>query len=143
MNIVISDKHGGFGLSHEAMMRYAEIKGIKLYPESDEKYKSFKIVTYWTLPKEKRPVEVDQTKWHYMSLEERQASNKAIKESTIYDKDIPRNDPALVQVVKEMGKNANTRFSNLKVVKIPDGVEWEIKEYDGLEWVAEQHRTWN
>jgi hypothetical protein len=28
------------------------------------------------------------------------------------------------------------------VVEIPDGVEWEIAEYDGLEWVAEKHRTW-
>lgn len=25
---------------------------------------------------------------------------------------------------------------------IPDDVEWEIEEYDGLEWVSEKHRTW-
>jgi hypothetical protein len=28
------------------------------------------------------------------------------------------------------------------VVEIPDGIEWSIQEYDGLEWVAEKHRTW-
>jgi len=31
----------------------------------------------------------------------------------------------------------------LKIVDIPDGVEWEIEEYDGMEWVAEKHRTWS
>ena len=27
-------------------------------------------------------------------------------------------------------------------VSIPDDVEWQIEEYDGMEWVAEAHRTW-
>jgi hypothetical protein len=31
----------------------------------------------------------------------------------------------------------------LKVVEIPDGVKWQIEEYDGSEWVAEKHRTWH
>jgi hypothetical protein len=41
-----------------------------------------------------------------------------------------------------MGDEANGRFSELKVVDIPDDVEWQIDEYDDLEWVAEKHRTW-
>ena len=28
-------------------------------------------------------------------------------------------------------------------VEIPDGVQWEIDEYDGGERVAECHRTWS
>ena len=32
---------------------------------------------------------------------------------------------------------------NLKIVEIPEGVRWEIEEYDGKEWVAEMHRTWS
>jgi hypothetical protein len=31
----------------------------------------------------------------------------------------------------------------IKVITIPDGIEWEIKEYDGLEHIAEKHRTWD
>ena len=31
----------------------------------------------------------------------------------------------------------------LGTVEIPADVEWEIGEYDGLEWVAEKHRTWD
>jgi len=49
----------------------------------------------------------------------------------------------LVRVIEELGDDANGRFSELKLVNIPDEVEWQIEEYDGLEWVAEKHRIWN
>jgi len=57
--------------------------------------------------------------------------------------DIERNDQYLVRVIEELGDEANGRFSELKVVNIPDEVEWQLEEYDGLEWVAEKHRIWN
>ena len=53
-----------------------------------------------------------------------------------------RNDPKLVEIVEKLGNNANGEFSDLKVVEIPDGVNWHIEEYDGIEWIAEDHRTW-
>ena len=53
-----------------------------------------------------------------------------------------RNNPHLVQVVEELGSKADGRFANLKIVEIPDDVEWIIEEYDGIEWVSEVHRTW-
>jgi len=60
-----------------------------------------------------------------------------------YDRDIPRDDPILIQVFKELGDAANGFAADLKIVEIPDGVDWEIEEYDGNEWVAEVHRTWS
>ena len=33
--------------------------------------------------------------------------------------------------------------AELRVIKIPDDVKWYIDEYDGMEWVAEIHRTWS
>jgi hypothetical protein len=30
----------------------------------------------------------------------------------------------------------------LLIVEVPADVDWYIEEYDGLEWVAEKHRTW-
>ena len=54
-----------------------------------------------------------------------------------------RNNPLLVQVVEELGAKANDTFADLKIVDIPDDVEWYIHEYDGLESVYEQHRTWS
>ena len=60
-----------------------------------------------------------------------------------YDIEIKRNDPILVEIVEQLGESANGRFAELKVVEIPDDVVWGIEEYDGHEWIAEKHRTWN
>jgi len=59
----------------------------------------------------------------------------------IYYWEIPRDDPVLIQVIEQLGEKANTRYSSLKVIEIPDDVEWHIHEYDGMEHVAENHRT--
>lgn len=58
------------------------------------------------------------------------------------DDDIPRDDPVLVQVVEELGHDADGHAANLKIVEIPDDVEWHIAEHDGSEHVAENHRKW-
>lgn len=57
--------------------------------------------------------------------------------------EIARNDPTLVQVVRELGLSASGPYASLKVVEIPKYVKWHIAEYDGREWVAEDHRTWS
>lgn len=54
-----------------------------------------------------------------------------------------RSDPKLVLCVEELGAKANGMFSHLKVVEIPDGVDYIIQEYDGMESIAERHRTWS
>lgn len=56
---------------------------------------------------------------------------------------IPRDDAALVQVVEEMGQSAWGQFAELKVVEIPEDVQWGIGEYDGIEYIFEQHKTWS
>ena len=60
----------------------------------------------------------------------------------LHQRDIPRDDEALIKVVKTLKKKANGRCADLQIVKIPDDVEYEISEYDGLEHIAEKHRTW-
>ena len=94
MKIVINDKHGGFGLSEEAEMKYKGILGI-----TDENF--------------------------YPCT------------------DAPRDCPVLVALVEEMGERVSSSFSRLKVVEIPDDVDWYIAEYDGQEHIAEVHRTWS
>lgn len=59
------------------------------------------------------------------------------------NREIPRDDPYLVKVVRELGMGANGPHANLKIVEIPGDVEWTVEEYDGVEWVAEKHRTWS
>lgn len=47
---------------------------------------------------------------------------------------IDRQDPMLIEKVKENPKWVSGRFANLKVVNIPDETtDWVIDEYDGLE----------
>lgn len=57
-------------------------------------------------------------------------------------RDIERNDPDLVKTVKALKKEANWMCAELKVVTIPDWVEYTIEEYDWYEHIAEKHRTW-
>lgn len=55
---------------------------------------------------------------------------------------IERDNPYLIQTVEELGEAANGIFANLEIVEIPDDVDWEINEYEGMETVEEKHRTW-
>jgi hypothetical protein len=142
MKLVINDRHGGFGLSRAAVMRYAEIKGITLFPEDDTEYRALGIVHYWLVPAEQRIEYLDSAQFYALSQEQRIEHNKACAAQQLTERDIERNDPVLVQVVEELGDAASGKYSHLTVVEIPDDVKWEIEEYDGKEWVAEVHRTW-
>lgn len=53
-----------------------------------------------------------------------------------------RTHPLVVRVVDELGAAADGDCSELAVVTIPDGIEWDIDEYDGREKIAEKHREW-
>jgi len=53
-----------------------------------------------------------------------------------------RAHPLLIKVVEELGERASAKHAELAIVDIPDGVGWEIEEYDGIEHVAEVHRKW-
>jgi hypothetical protein len=48
----------------------------------------------------------------------------------------------LVKVVEDLGIESFGFAANLKIVEIPDDVDWEVMEYDGMEHIAEKHRTW-
>jgi hypothetical protein len=79
-----------------------------------------------------------------MSQVERQQHNALCDQQLFSDRHIDRDDPVLVQVVRELGsKRASSRFADLNIVEIPADVAWQIEEYDGAEWVAEKHRVWS
>lgn len=118
MKVVINKCYGGFGLSHAAILRYAELKGIVLYYDDDDYF-----INYYTIPAEHR-TNKNHGYWY---------ANSQIK----------RSDPELIQVIEELGVRANSQFADLSIVEIPDDIEYSINEYDGIEWVAEAHRTWS
>lgn len=63
---------------------------------------------------------------------------KTPDDKEFYARNILRDDVSLVALVEGLDSATTT----LKVVEIPDDVDWQISEYDGNEWVAEKHRTW-
>lgn len=141
--VVINTQHGGFGLSGEAIERYLEIKGVPYWIEKDGRFGGIVGSKYWLVPEEQRLDDPEATQWHSMTLAERQQHNQLYSQQVFSDRELDRDDPVLVQVIRELGELANTRYASLKIVEIPAEVEWQIEEYDGLEWIAEKHRTWN
>jgi hypothetical protein len=114
--IVINVCHGGFGLSHEAIMMYSELAHLNLSAIKTES--SFTPYAYYL-----DGIESDEHFWSEYNLK--------------------RDDPDLVRVVKHLREAANEKYAELKIVSIPDDVKWHIAEYDGMEHVAEDHRTWS
>ncbi len=136
MKLVINRCFGGFGLSHKAVMRYAELKGIKLYAfvQKRDGQGCLEYDKYEPYTNQKGSPLI-----HYHT----QNDPTLKSEGYFSDDDIERTDPALVQAVKELGKRANGQCADLNIVKIPEGVAYEIDEYDGLETVHEKHRSWS
>jgi hypothetical protein len=139
-HIVISKCHGGFGLSAQAVKLYLKLKGQQCWIEKSQ----YGTDHVWLVPKHQRvEYDVAPEKWHSMTQAERQQHNTLCDQQLFSERAIDRDDPVLVQAVRELGsKRASGRFAELNIVEIPADVEWQIEEYDGAEWIAEKHRVW-
>jgi len=138
MKVVINKCFGGFGLSHKAVMRYAEIKGITLFPFVDARSKTGMLEFDRHVPY----IEGDDAFIIYYSTKPLTADGKYEKGSYFSESEIARNDIDLVKVVKELGEKANGSCAALEIIEIPDDIQWEIDEYDGMESISEQYRSW-
>ena len=55
-----------------------------------------------------------------------------------------RANEQLISAIEYLGiDNCNGIYAKLKIIDIPDDVEWNIEEYDGTEWISEVHQTWS
>jgi hypothetical protein len=130
--VVYNRCFGGFSLSESGMRRYAEIKGLPFFPEKNERY-SF--TTYWIVPPDQRTGILSEDAWRASPIEERRRSNELHGELTLDDHRFVRHDPALVQVVEELGAEANGLCAELGIVEVSG--PYRIDEYDGRETVME------
>jgi len=110
--IVINKSYGEFCVSHKAFLRLRELSQQETLQEHD-------LGQYW--PSWAGPEEPALNKCGAL---------------------IPRDDLKLIQVVEELGTEADGSSAALKVVEIPHDVEWEIEKSFGVEHVSERHRTW-
>lgn len=150
MKIVINRKFGGFSLSNISMIHLAKRKGIMVYPylsrlnfdelpermtttftryhgETDE---SLKLLTQLELFRHDPELDT-------FTLQDRVDLDDYVEkyDPWNWDPNDYRTDKDLIAIVTEDGKAANTRFSKLVIVDIPDGYDYEISEYDGIEQV--------
>ncbi len=141
MKVVINDCYGGFGLSLKGQKEYLKLIGKEAffykqtaYSHNRDKEEHTKIgVDEGSLFSSTFTKDFGDThgkwkkadwKYHFM----------------VYD--IERTDPNLIAVVEKLGEEANGSCSSLKIVEIPEGINWEINDYDGMESIDEAHRSW-
>jgi hypothetical protein len=127
--IVINSCYGGFSLSEKGIKRYAELKGINLYIEPAD----FGYVTYWTIPKEERVGIIKYDDWHEATPEAKRISNELYDKYTLSTRNFDRTDPILVQVVEELGEEANGSCATLTIGELEKGTLYRVTKYDGYE----------
>ena len=104
VKLVLNGCYGGFSLSGAAISRYGEIKGLNLI---------------------EKPTRFGGSGFYFV--------DGLGDERRFPDRDLARDDLALVQVVEELGEAANGAFARLYVTEIPTGAQYRIEEYDGSE----------
>lgn len=139
MKIVINKCFGGYGLSTKAAEELAKRKGIaKLYwYKLDYPDEGINLMIKCD-PKDSGILVIACDEDFGPSIKD----SGIIEDHIFHFDEVPRNDSDLVAVVEELGEDACDRFAELKIVEIPDDVEWEIDNYDGIETIHEKHRVW-
>lgn len=118
MKVVINTDFGGFSVSKAAVLWLRE-RGHQMALEEP-------VLEGESYGGNSKPMTAEDAAYH--------------SESNLYS--IERTDPLLVECVEALGKASWGQSASLKVVEIPDDVVWYIHEYDGMEHIAERHRTW-
>ena len=140
MKIVVNRCYGGFGLSNLAVKEYLKLKGKEVFFYEQTGY-SFRdgVDTYTRLDEE---CESKSSFNHCMTKDLGKTVNYLGNDDYFYYGGIERDDEDLIKVVEKLGKLADGTHAKLEVVSIPDGINWEIDDYDGIESIHECHRSW-
>ncbi len=151
MKIVINNCFGGFSLSAEAMKQLVIRKSNCMEAMTPKAFyggesETYKFQNDWETSWQKDFEKYIDIGDGFMS--EENWAYSVLKDGILYmlkdrsDAEV-RTDKDLVDVVELLGKEANGSCANLKIVDIPDGIEFYIHDYDGNEHVAEAHKTWS
>lgn len=139
MKVVVNRCYGGFGLSDKACEMVMKRKGLGCFRYEQTKCKFLDGVDEYTRCEKFN----DSNLFMYYQTEDLgERVSKLPSETYWYYGRLERTDDDLIAVVEELGEQANGRYSELEVVEIPDDVNWEIDDYDGIETIHEVHRVW-
>lgn len=134
--VILNKCFGGFGLSKEAYELYAKKKGISVFHYTQENLKK-EIYTYAT--DDNRTFDFYFTKDFGDNV---YISDEDFKEYFLNLDEKFREDKTLIEVVEELGEKANAFYSNLKIVEIPDDLDYVIDNYDGIETLRQKVQEW-
>ena len=149
MQVVINNCYGGFGLSPKAIQWLYE-NGLKEIAVEAETYYGINI----KLTKKNKEHRISNLSKDIEAFKEYQKNPRSILFITVFSPDFKyvlsggrmeemRNDPLLIKCIKTLKKEANGSCADLKIVDIPDGTDWVIYDYDGMECVEEKHASWS
>ena len=137
--IVYNDCPGGFGLSYRGVMRYAEIKGVKLFAFTDNRDEHGIIQLREAKIRVTSPEQANSVFFIYYYTSEDASDH------TYFDvSGIDRADPALVQAVEELGSAADGMCAELRIAELPSRALYRIDRDDGREFVRTNYDyEWN
>jgi hypothetical protein len=138
MKVVINKCYGGFGLSLKAQKEYLKLIGKEAFFYA----KDYKAKTYTRIEDLDGSCIFSYTLTKDFGDSFGELSSDNYDKYGFYDGNIERDDPNLVAVVEKLGDESSGDCGSLRVVEIPDDIEWEIDEYDGMESIEEKHRSW-
>lgn len=127
--IILNKCYGGFDVSYEAYELYAKKKGLDLY-----RYKSdFKDIKHIIYSKTEDNEDLFTSYFTKDFGDNVEISDEDYEKYILNIREDKREDPILIEVIKELGEKASGRCGNLKIVRIPNDVDFIIEEYDGIE----------
>lgn len=146
MKIVVNKCYGGFSVSLECAEYMASIgceRSKKLVERHNKKISDYR---HWLktgeVPETEEGEKLHTVLWEIHKKYKSEPEFYGYGYCEGFDDGFERDSEYLVKAVEHLGNKASGSCAELQVVDIPDGVEWQIEEYDGLEWIAEKHRTW-
>lgn len=119
--VMINKCYGGFGFSEKAMKLYVERKGLDVKPYLWERF-----------DKNKKPILLT---WEAYQTEFEDSWQTCLlhDNGSYFSQEIEREDEVMVTIVEELGEEANSQYSEIRIVEIMDDEEYEIHDYDGVE----------
>jgi len=117
--VIINVCYGGWGVSDEGVLEFAKRSGFKL----------------WTM-------DSGYGDTNFYMKDPEGLTDEEQNDEFFWSGDIDRTDPILVAMVEEDPGKWDGKFSELQVVELPVGLDYEIDDYDGIETIHETHRSW-
>lgn len=134
--IILNKCYGGFSLSRKAYELYAKKKGFDLFIYKLE-IKTGNLFY----------IKTNEDNSLYTTYTNKDLGDVVVdiaKEDMLFLDDSYREDETLIEVVEELGKEANSKFSDLTIVEIPNDVaeDYVIDNYDGIETLHKRVQIW-